>query len=148
MEQFGIIEALEAAALAKGWKFDFAIDNRNQDFNIGVCQEFQAGDVILLAATRQTPTRVGALISEINYDCLLMLGRKFDPDGIASSLDETSKQKYDRRLSLLAKELSEFIAVFMCDNELEGTIGTVSFQKNMFDTNIDFAVTSNATFIQ
>jgi len=148
MEKFGLIEALESAAILKGWKFDFAIDDRNQDFNIGVCQQFDPGDIILLAAVRQTPTRVGSQIGDINYNALLMLGRKFDPDGQPSSLDETSKQKYDRRLGELAKMLSEFIAVFMCDNELDGTIGTINFQKNMFDTNIDFAVTSNATFIQ
>lgn len=149
MEQFDIIGALETAATTNGWKFDFAIDDRNQDFNIGACnQSFEPGENILLAAVRYTPQFSGAVVSERNFQLLLMLGRKFDLSGKNASLDETSLQKYNRRLFELSKQLEDFIAAFKCDNNLDVTTSNFSFAKNLFDTNIDFVMCSNIQFIQ
>jgi len=149
MEQFDIIGALRTAATTNGWKFDFAIDDRNQDFNIVACnQPFAAGENILLAAVRYTPQFSGAIVSERTFQVLLMLGRKFDPSGENASLDETSLQKYDRRLFELQGQLENFIGAFKCDNNLDVIPSNFSFAKNLFDTNIDFVMCSNIQFIQ
>ena len=148
MERINFIEALEDAATARGWKFDFAIDDRNQDFNIGVTQEFMPGDIILLVAVRMLPTFNGSSAVERKFTTLLMLGRKFEETGTVASLDETSRQKYDRRLYDLEGELESFISSFACDNELDVIPSEFSYAKNLFDTNIDFVITSNTQFIQ
>ncbi len=146
MEQFDIIGAFETYALAQGWKFVYGYD----DFysNIGVQQEFANGELVLIADFRAI-TRINAgRINEITYTCLLMLGRKFDDNGEAASLDETAKQKYDRRLKDLAQMLANMIANVSCDNELDVTAAPIGVDINVFDTNIDFAISENATFVQ
>lgn len=148
MEQFNIIQALNDAATANGWKFGFAIDDRNQDFNIAACKHFTPDEIILLVGVRMTPTFSGAKISERSFTTLLMLGRKFESAGTVSSLDETSLQKYNRRLFELQGLLETFIGDFSCNNDLDIVPAEFTYAKNLFDTNIDFVMTSNLRFIQ
>jgi len=146
MDQFDIIGALEAYALSKGWLFEYGFDNFYK--NLAANQEFANGELILIADFQADPTYKNGRITLISYTCLLMLGRKFDADGTAASLDETSKQKYDRRLKVLAQALAGGIAEFACDNELEITTAPIIVEINTFDTNIDFATSNNAIFVQ
>lgn len=146
MDQFGIITALEAYAISKGWKFEYRFDNFYA--NAGAIVDFLPGELILLADFRAEPTYKGARVGEIRYTCLLMLGRKFDLDGQAASLDETAKQKYDRRLEELCQYLALAIGEFACANELEIISAPISVDINVYDTNIDFAISNNAVFLQ
>jgi hypothetical protein len=146
MEQFDIIGALETYALGRGWLFYYKFD----DFysNIGVNQQFDQDKLILIADFQAEPIIQNGVIPQITYNCLLMLGRKFELAGTVSSMDETPKQKYDRRLKELAQLLSNGMAEFACNEELEITSFPVVVEINQFDTNIDFASAVNAIFVQ
>jgi len=69
---------------------------------------------------------------------VLWVGRKFDPAGTFSSLDETEKQKYDRRLKYL-RALMETILSSLCgDSDVEIVGRPEIFRElNKFDENTD-----------
>lgn len=146
MENFDIIGVLEAYAAAKGWHFVYGFDDF--DSNIGVMNDYDPGELVLIADFRATPTYKNGKIPEITYQCLLMLGRKFDADGQASDMEETPLQKYDRRLKFLAQTLANTIAVIGCENDLEVTAGPINVDINVYDSNIDFAISNTANFVQ
>lgn len=76
--------------------------------------------------------------SVAGYGCetILWLGRKFDPAGTFSSLDETEKQKYDRRLKYL-RALMEVVLQSLCGSDIEVTRARISRELNKFDENTD-----------
>ena len=68
---------------------------------------------------------------------MIWVGRKFDPAGTYSSLDETEKQKYDRRLKYL-RALMETILTSLCgDTDVEITDVEIFRELNKFDENTD-----------
>lgn len=146
MEQFGFIEAIKLAAENKGWKFYLGIDNYYE--NAVLKDEMANGDIALVVRSNATPTWSGLSTGDITYSNRVMIGRKFDPDGLSASLDETYQQKYDRRLKDLETELDTFLKTFKCDNELDlGTHSGYQHGINLFDQNIDFVIINNITFI-
>jgi len=145
MEQFDIIGQLKTEAEAKGWKFVYSTDKFYR--NIMAQQEYADGELVLVADFKVQPTYAGVKYSNLKYTCLLMLGSKFDADGLSATLDEDSQQKYDRRLKMLVSSLAGFIGEFKCNNELDVSPFTIEIGVNVFDTNLDFAIT-NATFDQ
>lgn len=161
MDNFDIVTALNDYATSKGWHFIFYVSTPTQELaevNIQTTKEYIDGELILAVAVSATPQVVGSVVDNVRYECLMMLGRKFDPNptpnnedinGSVSNLDETDKQKYDRRLGFLLQTLSESVADFGCQNGLRNvSSGNITFAKNMLDENIDFAVSRNATFTQ
>jgi hypothetical protein len=138
MDQYDIIGAIETYALSQKWLFEYGIDNFYK--SIQTNQQFDTGKIILIADFRAQPTKK-------SYTCLMMLGRKFDSDGQAADLDETSQQKYDRRLKELCQLLDTAIGQIACDNELDLTAGEIVVDINQFAANIDFAVSTNV-FVQ
>lgn len=146
MDNFDIIGVLEAYAISKGWDFIYGFDDF--DSNALAVRDYANGKLLLIADFNSVPTYKNGVITEITYNCLLMLGRKFDADGTAASLDETPQQKYDRRLKFLAQTLANAIAEVACNNELEVPSAPISVDINLYDTNIDFAISSTATFVQ
>lgn len=72
------------------------------------------------------------------YECTIMIGQKFDSNGIVASLDETMLQKHNRRLKTLATTGYNLLKSFACSNEL--LLSSVRFviSPNMFSDNIDF----------
>lgn len=146
MNQFDIIGALNEFATSKGWSFLYGFDSMYR--NNGVLKEFTPDEIILIADFQADPSYINGKIPEITYTCLLMLGRKSESSGTFSNLDETSQQKYDRRLLELVVLLGYGIAEFGCVNDLEITSAPIVVNINVFDTNIDFAISQNATFVQ
>jgi hypothetical protein len=146
MQQFDIIGQLETYAISKGWHFVYGV-NRFES-NIQTMHNYTSGELTLIADFRADPVYRGAAIGEITYTCLLMLGRKFDTTGLQASLDESAKQKYDRRIKELCQYLGAMIVDFSCFNELKVVSAPISVELNAFDTNIDFAVSENAIFVQ
>lgn len=146
MEKFKLIEALEAAAESTGWAFIFSIDSYMRSTR--TAQSFENGQNVLVVDVKYKPTYGGSSVTGVVYTCLMMLGRKFDSDGVGASLDEYDREKFDRRLNELAQSLAEFMGVVACDNGLELSPGTIQFGKNMFADNIDFAFSNNVTFTQ
>lgn len=68
---------------------------------------------------------------------VIWVGRKFDPALTFSSLDETEKQKYDRRLKYL-RGLMETILESLCgDTTIEITEAEIFRELNKFDENTD-----------
>jgi hypothetical protein len=145
MEQFGIIEGLKALATAKGWTFRLKFDEFYS--NIENQKEYANGEHVFTVDARTRPIVRDGRIVELQYTCLCALGRKFDTDGKAATLDETFTQKYDRRLSDLQSSLANGLAGFACANELALVFSDFLFDINVYDTNIDF-VTTTATFTQ
>jgi hypothetical protein len=146
MDQFDIIGALEAHALSKDWLFVYGVDEFYKSAQ--TAQQYDNGKLVMVADFRAQPTYMNGRITEITYTCLIMLGRKFDTDGQAADLDETSEQKYDRRLKELMQLLAQAIAQVGCDNDLEITSGDIVVEINMYAENIDFAASPNTVFIQ
>lgn len=146
MEQFDIIGAIETYALSQSWLFEYGVDEFYRSAQS--VQEYTPDQLIMIADFRALPTYRNGRITQITYTCLIMLGRKFDTDGQAASLDEDSKQKYDRRLKELMQMLANAIAQIGCDNKLEVTSGDMVVDINMFSENIDFAVSPSTIFIQ
>jgi hypothetical protein len=146
MEQFDIIGALETYALSKNWKFIYGVDEFYKSAaSIG---EYTPGKIVMIADFRANPTITNGRVTEIEYTCLVMLGRKFDDNSQAASLDETSKQKYDRRLKELMQLLSTALGQVACDNELELTVGDMVVNINQYAENIDFAASPNTIYVQ
>jgi len=146
MDQFDIIGALESYATANNWIFAYGVDNFYKSAE--TIQQHDPGKLIFIVDFRATPTIKNGRVTTISYTCLLMLGRKFDPDGLASTLDETSIQKYDRRLKELMQLLAAAIATVACDNSLEVDPGEIVVNINQFAENIDFASAPGVIFIQ
>lgn len=146
MDQFDIIGALEAHALANKWLFVYGVDDFYKSAQ--TVQQYDNGQLIMVADFRAQPTIVNGRITEISYTCLIMLGRKFDTDGQAADLNEDSKQKYDRRLKELMQLLAQAIAQVACGNDLEVTVGDMIVEINLYSENIDFAASPNTVFVQ
>lgn len=145
MDNFGLVDTLEAYALNQGWKFVLKFDEFYA--NISAQDEYLDGQLILTVDTKPLPVIENGQITSITYATLMTLGRKFDDDGEVASLDESYKQKYDRRLKSLQQSLASTIATVACDNELEVTTTAFISDINVYDTNIDFIQTT-AIFIQ
>lgn len=146
MEQFNIIGVLEQYAISQGWHFVYRFDNFHA--NIETSNDYTDGKYILCADFRALPVFSGMNVKEIRYECLLMLGRKYDLDGLSSTLDETPKQKYDRRLKELCQLLAMTMITVACSNQLDIEPGPITVDINVFDTNIDFAISENTIFTQ
>jgi hypothetical protein len=146
MEQFDIIGALETYAISKNWDFVFTLNSFYSSAQ--TIKEYTPGKIIMIADSRDLPKITNGRVTEIEYTCLVMLGRKFDDNGQAASLDETSGQKYDRRLKELKQLLATALGQVACDNELEVIPSEIIFDVNQLAENIDFAMTANTVFIQ
>lgn len=76
-------------------------------------------------------------VSEYSVSTILWVGRKFDPAGTYSSLDETERQKYDRRLLYLRAQLETILATFCGSTEITVTRVRIFRELNRFDENTD-----------
>ncbi len=146
MEQFDIINELRTYALIQGWRFIFALDDF--ETNAVMIRDMADGEHVLVAGFNYSPTIKNRKITQIEYNGILSLGRKFDLDGQAAILDETHEQKHDRRLKELAQMLTECAANVGCSGNLNVNVGAVELEPNKFDENIDFASAFNIQFIQ
>ena len=138
MDKFDLIGQLNRATLAKDWHF---IYGNNFYINYEASQKkYFPNDLVLTADFTSQPTIKNALVTEIRYNGIIMLGEKENDSGYKASLDETMQQKYNRRLLRLMTLLTDFIGQFACDNELDITVNNFRVDINRFDTNIDFVV--------
>ncbi len=76
-------------------------------------------------------------VSEYSVGTILWVGRKTDPAGTYSSLDETERQKYDRRLLALRAQLEALLATFCGSTEITVTRARIFRELNRFDENTD-----------
>jgi len=146
MDRFNILGELRTYAENLGMIFSWQYDEFYT--NIQTMQPYDNEQLILVADLKPTPQINGASIGDIEYNGMLMIGRKFDSDGIASSLDEKAMQKYDRRLLELTNLLVTHASIFACKNELLLELGSIDYLFNAFDSNIDFVVAQSIKFTQ
>ena len=76
-------------------------------------------------------------VAQYSVSTILWVGRKFDPAGTFSSLDETERQKYDRRLLALRAQLEALLATFCGSVEITVTRARIFRELNRFDENTD-----------
>jgi len=146
MTNFDLIGALADYAAANSMQF---LSGANFYQNYEASQiEYENGQLVLTAEFSAAPAfSRGFKVGEIRYEGILAIGRKFEETTTMSTLDETFIQKYNARLLDLMTLLSNIIADFSCDNELEVTGCRMDMQLNKFDTNIDF-IAATITFVQ
>ena len=83
----------------------------------------------------------GGRIGKFETSTTVWIGRKFDHDqygGTVSELDETNKQKYDRRLYELKGLVMDYIETTLCGTDIELTSFRMSEYLNQTNENIDF----------
>jgi propanediol dehydratase large subunit len=142
-DRYDIIGELQTYCTSKGWLFAYGVDSYYRSAE--TLQSYNVGQRILIVDFRFTP-RISNIVQGVRYTCLFMLGAKFDSTGLAASLDETSLQKYDRRIKDLLQELTEGIAEFSCNANLEVDPGEAVVEINQLAENIDFVVYNNCVF--
>ena len=76
-------------------------------------------------------------VAAYNVSTILWVGRKFDPAGTYSSLDETERQKYDRRLLALRAQLEALLTTFCGSEDITITRTRIFRELNKFDENTD-----------
>ena len=146
MDNFDLIGALSDYATANSWAFLYGDEAYK---NFAASKNDYITNQLILGANPFTATPVitnAGKISQISYNGLLMLGRKFEVS-TAATLDETYIQKYNRRLLELSQLLATNIAAFACAEELEVSSSIFELRINSYDSNIDFVV-GNITFLQ
>lgn len=140
MEKFDILGTLQEAAEDNGFVYLMG-DDYHQNYEASEVK-YTEGQYVLGAdfISSEVYSEYGDL-KEINYVGSLRFGRKFDDTNKThSSLDETHRQKYSRRLLELKQSLSLFLQNFACENRLSITSVVGAHEMNKFDTNIDFVV--------
>ena len=85
----------------------------------------------------ETASMDNGAVTEYSVSTILWVGRKFDPAGTFSSLDETERQKYDRRLLALRAQLEALLATFCGSVEITVTRARIFRELNKFDENTD-----------
>ena len=102
-------------------------------------RELDSGEGFLgMFPFREGGTTDNGSITSWEVSTVLWVGRKFDPAGTYSSLDETEKQKYDRRLKYL-RALMEAILQSLCGSTEIEVVGRPEIfrELNKFDENTD-----------
>lgn len=146
MTNFDLIGELETYAAAHSMQF-LSGAQFNQNYEASQ-KEYENGQLVLTAEFEAIPAfSRGGKITEIRYEGILALGRKFEETVTMSTLDETFIQKYNARLLELMQLLSVAITDFACENELEVPACRMGMQLNKFDTNIDF-IAATISFLQ
>jgi hypothetical protein len=87
----------------------------------------------------------GGRYSSVDFSSVVILGRKSESAGTISSLDETYRDKWVRRLGELCELMYSHMVNFSCENELECSLDIRADLINFLNTNIDF-VRSNVRF--
>ena len=145
MDNYDIVNALRTQATTNGYLFLYG---ETWMQNIGADDLKLLDSSLVLACDPFTaqPTMDNGVIEQIVYSGAIALGQKFN-DGTVANLDETHLQKWENRLKNLSLALSNFIAAFSCNNELDVSGINFRLDMNKFDTNIDF-VAATVTFTQ
>jgi hypothetical protein len=144
MDNFDIVGVLRTYATTQGWLFLYGSNAyQNIEADAAISQE----QLVLTADFTARPTYTNGRVMTIQYNGVMMLGRKSEIEGTFSSLDETMIQKYDRRLLELMQLLSNALGSIACSNELEISSANFRLDINKFDTNIDF-IAGEVTLVQ
>lgn len=138
-----VVEIFESYALSKGYKFAYGAA---EILNYEISQKnLTGGEYILLMFpfTERARFANAGFLSTWEISTQIWLGRKFDntsTTGTLSSIDETEKQKYDRRLLSTRQELATMIKDVFCAQGYELKSAVINREINISNENLDFVV--------
>jgi len=139
-----VVSIFEAYATTQNWSFaygsreilDYETNQKNLTSGKYILWLFPFDEKAIIN------TNVG-VVTDWDLSTMIWLGRKFDntaASGTRSSLDETQKQKYDRRLLAIREELATLIKTIFCSGNYELKSARIRREINVSSTNIDFVV--------
>lgn len=136
-----LVQIFEDAATDSGYRFAYgAKDILN--YELGKNVTLTSGEyVIMVFPMVETANVVNSAMNGFRVSTQIWIGRKFDTSsstGTKSNLDETERQKYDRRLKALRAVADAYIQAVFCSTDLELISVRVFRELNKFATNIDF----------
>jgi len=137
------VALFDVYANTKGWRFAYGAA---EILNYEISQkDLTGGEYILLMFpfTERARFADAGFLSSWEISTQLWLGRKFDntsTTGTKSSIDETEKQKYDRRLLAVRTELSSLIKDVFCSGNYELKNAVINREINISNENLDFVV--------
>jgi len=139
-----IVKVFNDAATDAGYEFAYGRKDI-QNYEMSRAVEMSGGEtVLLLFPFIEKGVIDNSLVFKWDVSTTLWLGKKFDFDntsGTYSELDETEKQKYDRRLKDLRDAMAALIKTIFCNEpDLELTNVRIFREINQFDENLDFIV--------
>ncbi|MBA7541747.1 hypothetical protein ES705_34063 [subsurface metagenome] len=137
-----LIQVFEDYATAADYEFVYG---RVSSQNWVMTKDVKLADgesVIILFPIIETGNITNSFPQSWNVSTQIWLGRKFDTDsasGTHSKLDETDRQKWDRRLFALRSDIETYLkSIFCAESGLELTDARISTFLNQLDENLDF----------
>ena len=139
-----IVQTFETYATAAGYRFAYGRKDI-QNWELSANTDLTSGEsVILMFPMIEDAEIANSFPQRWSVSTQIWLGKKFDTDvesGTYAQLDETQRQKYDRRLKTLRINIETYIkAIFCAENDLELTAFKIVTEINKFDENLDFIV--------
>ena len=135
-----VVKIFSDAATAKG--FEFAYGRRDILNWETTNKTLNSGKTVLLVFPLVETARISnGIIHEWSVSTILWLGKKFDTSsltGTFAQLDETEKQKYDRRLNVMRSTMETLLKYKFCGEDHEQTAAVVAREINKFDEELDF----------
>ena len=135
-----VVKIFSDAATAKG--FEFAYGKKDILNWETTNKTLSGGKTVLMVFPFTENARIdNGIIHEWSASTILWLGKKFDTSsltGTFAQLDETEKQKYDRRLNVMRSTMETLLKYIFCGEDLELTAAVVAREINQFDENLDF----------
>jgi hypothetical protein len=138
------VAIFENYAASKGYRFAYGHEEILQ-WEIS-SKDLTGGEYLLLMFPFDERAIINGnvgVIGEWELSTQLWLGRKFDntsTTGTKSSIDETTKQKYDRRLLAIREELATMIKDVFCTDTYELTAARIRREINISNESLDFVV--------
>ena len=136
-----LIQVFEFHADAFGYEFTYGRES-NTEWQMTDTVTMKDGEsVIILGPIIEDAEIANSFPQSWNVTTTISLGKKFDTDnelGTYAELDETDRQKWDRRLFGLRSAIETYIkTVFCTEKGLELTRVRIATFMNKFDENID-----------
>jgi hypothetical protein len=139
MNYFDPVKVFQDIAIANSYKFIYG-SRAFQNWEI-TQQSLSASEIFLAVfPIVENGELTDGQPNSATYDTVIWIGRKYDPITLAEvTLDETAKQKYDKRLKRLTAYLKEVVLheLFCHDSNIFITRYKISHEINAFDENCD-----------
>lgn len=137
------VDIFEQKAIAQDIQFFYG-SRGYQNFNLQQAALTDGKKVILLFPASSTPQISDGSWSQYRVTTKIFMGRKFELDTV-SSVAETEKQKYDRRLKELTTALDEFLYSTFCGEGIKAISIRYFHDLNQYSANLDM-VGADITF--
>lgn len=137
-----IVQTFENYATAAGYEFTYGRMS-NTEWIMTDDIDLDSGEsVVVLFPIIEDGEIANSFPQSWSVSTQIWLGRKFDEDnasGTSSELDESDRQKWDRRLFALRTAIETYIKTVFCSEPgLELTRARISTFLNQTDENLDF----------